>query len=78
MVWLSHTHSPSLVSRLRDVSNEEKAEHQLVVKELEKQTQTLATAREQKNRLDEELKVIQMIQSHDCHVTIHHYRQQMN
>ena len=56
---LSLSPPPSLsLSRLRDVSNEEKSEHQLLLKDFEKQTQVLSQTDEQKSRLEEELKVI--------------------
>ncbi|XP_003384705.1 PREDICTED: dynactin subunit 1-like [Amphimedon queenslandica] len=42
--------------RLRDVSNEEKSEHQLLLRDFEKQTQVLSQTNEQKSRLEEELK----------------------
>ena len=54
----------SLHCRLRDVSNEEKTEHQRVLKDLENQTIALTTLREQKDRIDEELKVILSTHTH--------------
>ena len=39
------------------MSNEEKMEHQRVLKDLEKQTTTLTTITEEKNRIEEELRV---------------------
>ena len=53
-----HLHPPPTSTlRLRDLSNQEKLENQRLVKDFEKQMSALTSVKEQKDRLEEELKV---------------------
>lgn len=53
-----------LIFRLRDLSNQEKLENQRLVKDLDKQVSTLASMKELKERLEEELKVLVLLKTY--------------
>ena len=66
------------MSRLRDLSNQEKLENQRLVKDFDKQVSSLAAMKELKDRFEEELKVPILLRAccnilllHVCRKRIH-------